>query len=200
MQQEWRISGACGRGSAMMPPATAAMHSQGDLLSLGSLLKRAHSLMSNVVEPALIELGFTYVQYVVLLRLRTGIAVNPTDISTQLRYNGAAVTRVVDQLEDRGLLKRVRRDRDRRKVDLDLCPAACDTIDGIIELVVDRLNRALTNFSDSEVQELQRLLVKLTITLQSTVEPGATDTLPTPTPFDAGPPILSEPYSGRRSA
>jgi DNA-binding MarR family transcriptional regulator len=159
----------------MMSPVKAALHSHGDLSSLGFLLKCAHSLMSNVVEPALMDLGFTYVQYVVLLRLRDGIAVNPTDISTQLRYNGAAVTRVVDQLEDRGFLERVRRDHDRRKVDLDLTPTACDTVDGLIELVVDRLNRALANFSGSEVLELQRLLVKLTITLRSAVEPGATD-------------------------
>jgi hypothetical protein len=54
----------------MMSPVKAAQYSHGDLSSLGFLLKCAHSLMSNVVEPALMDLGFTYVQYVVLLRLR----------------------------------------------------------------------------------------------------------------------------------
>jgi DNA-binding MarR family transcriptional regulator len=134
--------------------------------------------MANVVEPVLMDRGLTYAQYAVLLWLRHGMAVNPTDIATQLRYHGGAVTRVVDQLVNRGLLERVRRDRnDRRKVDLYLTPAAFDTIDGLIEPVVGRLNRALANFSGSEMQELQGLLVKLTMTLESADEAGAADTM-----------------------
>jgi DNA-binding MarR family transcriptional regulator len=142
-------------------------------MSLGYLIKCAHSLMSNVVEAALMDQGFTYFQYAVLLQLRDGIAVNPKDISNQLRYNSGALTRVIDQLVDRGLVERARRDHDRRKVELQLTPAACDAIDGLIELVVDRLNRALTNFSASEIAELQRLYMRLTITLQSALERGA---------------------------
>ena len=68
-----------------------------------------------------------------------------------------------------------RRDHDRRKVELQLTPAAAGTIDGLIELIVDRLNWALANFNGSEVQKLQRLLEKLTTTLQSAVEPGAAE-------------------------
>jgi len=151
-------------------PPKAAAHSPGDLLSLGYLMKGAHSLMANAVEPVLMDQRFTYLQYVVLLRLRHGMAVHPKDIATQLRYNSGALTRVIDQLVDRGLLKRVRRNHDRRKVELQLTPAACGTIDGLIERIVYGLNRALGNFSGSEVQELQRLLVKLTITLQSAID------------------------------
>jgi DNA-binding MarR family transcriptional regulator len=151
---------------------TAALHSQRDLLSLGYLMKRAQSLTASVVEPALMDRGFTYVQYVVLSRVRQEKAVNPKDIATQLRYNSGALSRVIDQLVHRGLLTRVRRDHDRRKVELRLTPAACGTIDGLIELIVDRLNRALANFSGSELQDLQRLLVKLATTLHSAIEPA----------------------------
>jgi DNA-binding MarR family transcriptional regulator len=101
---------------------TAAPHSQGDLLSLSYLMKRVHSLMADVVEPALMDRGFTYVQYVVLSRVRRGIAVTSKDIATQLRYNSGALSRVTDQLVHRGLLVRVRRNHDRRKVELQLTP------------------------------------------------------------------------------
>jgi DNA-binding MarR family transcriptional regulator len=151
----------------MSPPA--ALHSQRDLLTLGDLMKRAQSLTASVLEPTLMDRGFTYVQYVVLSRVRQGMAVTSKDIATQLRYNSGALSRVIDQLVHRGLLTRVRRDHDRRKVELRITPAACGAIDGLIELIVDRLNRALANFSGSELQELQQLLVKLATTLQSAI-------------------------------
>jgi DNA-binding MarR family transcriptional regulator len=156
----------------MTTSPSATLHSQRDLLSLGYLMKRAHSLMADVVEPALMDRGFTYVQYVVLSRVRQGIAVTSKDIATQLRYNSGALSRVIDQLVHRGLLARVRRNHDRRKVELQLTEAAYGTIDGLIDLIVDRLNRALPNFSGPELQDLQRLLVKLATTLHSAIEPA----------------------------
>jgi DNA-binding MarR family transcriptional regulator len=138
--------------------------------SVGYLVKRAHSLNMDVMEPVLVARGFTFLQYVILAWLRDGIAVNPRDICTQFRHDSGALTRVIDQLAERGLLERVRRDRDRRKVELQLTPAGRDTIEGLIPPVVEKLNFVLADFSDAEVRELQRLLVKLNTKLLSTVE------------------------------
>ncbi len=141
--------------------------------SVGYLIKRAHSLMLDALEPVFEEHGFTFVQYQVLAWLRDGIAVNPKDICSQFRHNSGALTRVIDQLAERGLLERVRRDRDRRKVELDLTAAGREVIESLVPLVVERLNLALADFSGAEVQEFTRLLLKLNSTLQSTVEPTA---------------------------
>jgi DNA-binding MarR family transcriptional regulator len=141
--------------------------------SVGYLIKRAHSLMLDVLEPMLEERGFSFIQYVILSWLRDGIAVNPKDICFQFRHNSGAVTRVIDQLAERGLLERMRRDRDRRKVELQLTPAGLETVEGLIPLVVEKLNLALADFSSAEVQEFLRLLIKLNTTLQSAVEPRA---------------------------
>ena len=135
--------------------------------SIGYLVKRAHSLMLDVMEPLLEERGFTFVQYVILAWLRDGIAVNPKDLCAQYRHDSGAMTRVIDQLAERGLLERVRRDRDRRKVELQLTPAGREAIESLIPLVVEKLNLALADFSGEEVQELLRLLIKLNTTLQS---------------------------------
>src|ERR1700680_2580481 len=140
--------------------------------SVGYLLKRAHSLMLANIEPLLEERGFTYFQYVILSWLRDGIAVNPKDICSQFRHDSGALTRVIDQLAERGLLERVRRDRDRRKVELQLTPAGLATIEGLIPLIVEKLNLALAEFSGAEFEEFLRLLLKLNTTLQSAVEPG----------------------------
>jgi DNA-binding MarR family transcriptional regulator len=139
--------------------------------SVGYLTKRAHSLMLDSMEPVFEARGFTFIQYVVLAWLRDGIAVNPKEICLQFRHDSGALTRVIDQLAERGLLERIRRDRDRRKVELQLTPAGRETIEGLIPVVVEKLNHALAEFTVAEVHELQRLLVKLNTRLQSTVEP-----------------------------
>src|SRR5229473_6579688 len=140
--------------------------------SVGYLVKRAHSLMLDVLEPVLEARGFSFVQYVILSWLRDGIAVNPKDICFQFRHNSGALTRVIDQLAERGLLERMRRDRDRRKVELQLTPAGREAIEGLIPLVVEKLNLSLDDFSGDEVHELQRLLVKLNSRLLAAVEPA----------------------------
>jgi DNA-binding MarR family transcriptional regulator len=141
--------------------------------SVGYVIKRAHTLMLDVLEPVFEAHGFTLVQFQILALLRDGIAVNPKHICTQFRHNSGALTRVIDQLAERGLLERSRRDRDRRKVELELTPAGREVIESLIPLVVEKLNLALADFSTAEVQELMRLLLKLSGSLQSTVEPAS---------------------------
>jgi DNA-binding MarR family transcriptional regulator len=138
--------------------------------SVGYLIKRAHSMMLDVLEQVFEEQGFSYIQYVILSWLRDGIAVNPKDICVQFRHDSGALTRVIDQLADRGLLERVRRDRDRRKVELQLTEAGRKTVSELIPLVVEKLNLALADFSSDEVEEFLRLLLKLNTRLQSTLD------------------------------
>jgi DNA-binding MarR family transcriptional regulator len=141
--------------------------------SVGYLVKRAHSLMLDVMEPIFEAHGFSFVQYVIMSWLRDGVAVNPKDICAQYRHDSGAMTRVIDQLAERGLLERVRRDRDRRKVELQLTPAGRTAIEGLIPLVVEKLNLALVDFTPEEVQELLRLLIKLNGRLQTAGKPVA---------------------------
>ena len=141
--------------------------------SIGYLIKRAHSMMLDVLEQVFADQGFSYIQYVILSWLRDGIAVNPKDICIQFRHDSGALTRVIDQLADRGLLERVRRDRDRRKVELQLTEAGRKTVEALIPLVVKKLNLVLADFSTEEVQEFLRLLLKLNSRLQSTLDSKA---------------------------
>ena len=149
-------------------------------LGLGYLVKRAHSMMLDIMEPVFEARGFTFIQYVIMSWVRDGIAVNPKDICAQYRHDSGALTRVIDQLAERGLVERVRRDRDRRKVELQLTPAGRETIESLVPLVVEKLNAALAEFSSEEVKELLRLLIKLNTKLQSALEPEAARVTGTP--------------------
>ncbi len=128
--------------------------------SVGYLVKRTYALMLDGLEPAFIEHGFTYMQYVVLMQLRSGAVLNPGNICADFRHDSGALTRVIDQLADRGLVERRRSEEDRRKVNLHLTPAGLATCEQLIPLVVDRLNAAVGDFSRTELDELIRLLGK----------------------------------------
>ncbi len=138
--------------------------------SVGYLAKRAHWLMLDLVEPLLARHGLTYAQYIILVLLRDSAAVNPKDICTQFRHDSGALTRVIDQLAERGLVARLRSDVDRRKVELQLTTAGHKILDAMLPAVVELLNLAVEGFSAAELQELTRLLTKLNTRLQSMVE------------------------------
>ena len=138
--------------------------------SVGYLVKRAYSLCVDAMEPLFEVHGFTFLQYQILTWLRDGIVVNPSDICAQYRHNSGALTRVIDQLEEKGFIERLRRDRDRRKVELQLTEAGRKVIESLIPLVVEQLNLALQDFSSEEVQDLTRLLMKFNTGLEHQVE------------------------------
>jgi DNA-binding MarR family transcriptional regulator len=138
--------------------------------SVGYLIKRAHSMMLDVLEPVLEEHGYSYIQYVVLSSLREAMAVNPKDICVQFRHNSGALTRILDQLTERGLPERIRRGQDRREVELQLTEAGRKAVEGLIPLVVTKLNFALADFSGAEVEQFLHLLVKLNGRLHSELD------------------------------
>ena len=143
--------------------------------SIGYLIKRAHSMMLDVLEPVLEDRGYSYIQYVILASVRDGIAVNPKDICVQFRHNSGALTRILDQLTERALLKRIRRGQDRRKVELQLTEAGRKAVEGLIPLVVTKLNIALADFSGAEVEQFLHLLVKLNGRLHSVLDSKSAD-------------------------
>ena len=138
--------------------------------SIGYLIKRSHSMMMDTLEKLFADRGFSFIHYAILTWVRDGIAVNPKDICIQYRHDSGALTRVIDQLEERGLLERVRRGNDRRKVELQLTEAGRKTVESLIPLVVDKLNLALVDFSRDEVAEFKRLLIKLNTRLATTLD------------------------------
>jgi DNA-binding MarR family transcriptional regulator len=129
--------------------------------SVGYLLKRAHTLLVDQLEAAVAASEITATQWVVLMYLRDGLAINASDLCVQLRHDSGALTRVLDQLEARGLLQRERSREDRRAVQLRLTAAGVETVAALIPAVVDKLNYALRDFSRAEAAELNRLLAKL---------------------------------------
>lgn len=144
---------------------------------VGYLVKHVHGLMLERIEAEFSEHGFTFTQWVVLRHLRDGTAKTAADLARETRHDSGALTRMMDQLESRGLIARQRSVDDRRVVTLALTPAGHALLRETTALTVDALNWALEDFSREEVVQLTTLLQRLKLRLHEPRERPAPQVL-----------------------
>jgi DNA-binding MarR family transcriptional regulator len=128
--------------------------------SVGYLLSRARTKLAKSLDVALIERGITHAQGSILLMLSTGKYETAADLARELYIDSASMTRMIDRLEKRGLLFRVRRDDDRRVVSLRLTGAGQELARQLPEVYVVVRNRNFAGFSAEELATLSGLLRK----------------------------------------
>ena len=142
--------------------------------SLGYLVRRIHTLMMPRAEALFADAELSFSQWVVLVALRDGIGDTCADIARHMNHDTGATTRLVDQLETRGLLKRHRSTADRRIVHLELLPAGKAVAKALTPRIVDFWNRVLDDFTMEECAALLDMLTRLNRRLaQEHVEPTA---------------------------
>jgi DNA-binding MarR family transcriptional regulator len=129
--------------------------------SIGYLVRRAGNLMTTRVEEAFSHNEITFAQWLVLMKLRDGLAKTAAEIARDMCHDSGALTRVIDQLQQRGFVERQRSLTDRRAVELKLTDAGLKTVNALVPTVVGLLNMALADFTHDEASTLTRLLSKL---------------------------------------
>lgn len=140
--------------------------------SIGYLIKRSQRLMQDRIEGLFADQGFTLQQWVVMMHIRDGLALTVADLCRELHHDSGAMTRLIDQLEERQLIERRRNPQDRRVIELSLTPKGNEVITQLIHVVTDGLNVLLDDFTRDEVKILKSLLRKLIGRLEQRV-PGA---------------------------
>ena len=78
-------------------------------------------------------------------------------------YDPGAMTRMIDRLEKKGLVRRVRRADDRRKVDLELTAEGKAVRPKLIAAVVKVLNHRLRGFTKPEAQQFTEFLRRMLV-------------------------------------
>jgi DNA-binding MarR family transcriptional regulator len=129
--------------------------------SVGYLVRRAGNLMTTRVEAAFAHNEITFAQWLVLMKLRDGLATTAAEIARDMCHDSGALTRVIDQLAQRGLIERTRGQEDRRTIALALTKEGLRTVNALVPTVVDLLNMALAGFTAEEAATLNLLLNKL---------------------------------------
>lgn len=131
------------------------------------LVRRLLSLFAWHYEALFEDTGITYPQWTILMLLYAGFARTAADLARQMCHDAGAMTRLLDQLEDRGLLTRLRDKNDRRIVNLALTPSGRTLADTLKDRVVEFLNTVLEDFSKAEISTWLALTKRMASALEA---------------------------------
>ncbi|HEX6138623.1 MAG TPA: MarR family transcriptional regulator [Casimicrobiaceae bacterium] len=131
------------------------------LTGIGRLLTRVKGEMMDALDRELAPLDISAAQYVILVTLHGGEIDSTARLCQGVSYDPGAMTRMIDRLERKGLVRRVRCGRDRRKVILELTDAGKAIYPKLVEAAVRTVNRFLRGFTRDEVRGLEQLLRRM---------------------------------------
>jgi len=128
--------------------------------SIGFHLNRARNSLLTELDSALRPLDINGQQMGILLCLMRGVASTPFEISKVLGIDSGLMTRMLDKLEEKGVLERSRSIDDRRVVNLALTTKGRNIAEEIPTIAPEVLNQRLEGFTIEEFEEFRRLLQK----------------------------------------
>lgn len=126
--------------------------------SVAYLMRRILTAVSMEVEHELEPTGLTNAQWLPLLKLHMGSASTVAELARGCQMDAGAMTRLLDRLETKGLVKRIRSSQDRRVVNLELTPEGRTAARSIPAVLCGVQNAHLQGFSQEEWQTLKSLL------------------------------------------
>lgn len=130
-------------------------------ICIGYLISRIYALNRSQLEAEFESEDINFTQWRVLMCLRDGLADTSADISRELSHDKGSMTRLIDQLEGRGMIRRQRDKGDRRLVFLTLTASGRAAVNRPIPKLVSYYNALLADFSPQEVNLLTQMLTKL---------------------------------------
>jgi DNA-binding MarR family transcriptional regulator len=129
--------------------------------SIGYLISKVRLELYSHVDRELAPYDMTAAQFSIMAHLAYEIADSASALCSGMSYDPGAMTRMVDRLEAKGLVRRVREQEDRRKVRLELTKEGRAAFPEMMARVVQVLNRLLKGFSKAEASQLQDFLKRM---------------------------------------
>ncbi|MGA7541394.1 MAG: MarR family transcriptional regulator [Steroidobacteraceae bacterium] len=113
-------------------------------------------------EPRVADIGVTAAQFIVMARLATAERKkSASDICKEMSYDAGAMTRMIDRLESKGLIRRARCPQDRRLVYLEMTEQGRAVYPRLREISMGIQNRFLRGFSRADTRQLEGLLGRM---------------------------------------
>ena len=129
--------------------------------NVGRLVHRVRHALVTHIDSALASIDLTAAQWMVVIYLAEDLATTPAELSRLLHYDPGAMTRLIDRLEKKNIVKRAPSDADRRSVVVTLTEQGRALYPEIRPLIIDVLNQLLRGFSQTEVKQLENLLLRV---------------------------------------
>lgn len=127
---------------------------------IGGLVARVRVRLLDALDAELAPYGITAAQYVILVNLASGVD-SASSLCKGVSYDPGAMTRMIDRLERKGFVRRVRSAEDRRVVKLALTDEGRAVYPKLVARAAGVMNRTLRGFTKSEAQQLESLLQRM---------------------------------------
>jgi MarR family multiple antibiotic resistance transcriptional regulator len=142
-------------------PGAAAAEIPDDEMVVGHLIGRARSALLTGLDGELEPFGLTGAQFAVLKNVADGTAATAADLCRTMHYDTGSMTRMLDRLEEKSVLRRERCTEDRRVVYLRITDTGNELLPQLRAAAVHVLSRHLAGFTPAEVENLKQYLVRM---------------------------------------
>ena len=129
--------------------------------AVGPMLGRVRGAFLDALDEALAPHDLKSADYLVLVALANDAADTASSVCTVLSHDPGAMTRKIDALEKRGLVRRVRSAEDRRAIKLELTPEGKKLYPKVLAAAVAISNAFLQGFTKPEVRQLEAMLKRI---------------------------------------
>ncbi len=127
----------------------------------GFLIKQVSNSMNRMLDQEMAPLDLTAMQWRPIILLFKGRADTPAELARLTGMDTGAMTRALDRLEAKGLLRRTRCQEDRRVVKIELTELGEAKAREIPPNIARVLNYHLRGFSTDEVAQLMHFLRRM---------------------------------------
>jgi len=124
-------------------------------------MRRITVALAAQVEQALEPCGLTYAQWIPIYKLRYTSVTTAAELARECFLDAGSMTRMLDRLEAKGFVRRVRSQEDRRVVKLDLTAQGRETAEKIPAVLCQVQNACLRGFDRAELDTLAGLLDRM---------------------------------------
>ena len=148
-----------------MPPRPDAAIDPRD--TLAPLLNRVRAALAAGVDQALMAdedtaaYGLTYAQCAVLAALHQHETQCAGEMCKLLTYDRGAMSRMLDRLEEKGMIRRVRRAGERRMIALEITKLGERIVPKVRATVSGVLSNQLRGISKTEVRQMEKVLRRM---------------------------------------
>jgi DNA-binding MarR family transcriptional regulator len=131
--------------------------------SVGYLMRICTNRLLPQMEALFEDQELTFSQWTTLVALHDRRITTAGDLAHNICHDAGSLTRLIDQMEKRGLVTRARSESDRRVVTLSLTSRGRSLVEALAPKVMNFWNSLLSGFTHQEVDTLIALLTRLLI-------------------------------------
>lgn len=138
----------------------------------GYMLKLVYNSMNRTLDQEMGPLELTATQWRPIAMIAMGRADTAAELARLNNVDTGAMTRTLDRLEAKGLLRRQRSDQDRRVVKIEVTEEGMATFRQIPGNIARTLNHYLRGFSENEVELLMHFMRRMLANGSAAVPPA----------------------------